>query len=118
MIKLKSAAIVTAFAVCTSVVGLACAAGPMGTTLQQAESDGLGLKPQSRSTDGIQAPEGLNYSLEANTLLLPIAPRSDWGVGLNLNLNAPPAVEAAPPSALGLQPKRTPTPSLLLQRRF
>lgn len=76
----------------------------------------LGLRPQSRTKDGIDLPFGLNYSGDTRSVMMPLDGKNEWGVGLNLNLNSPPAVELAPSSPLGLQPRRT--PGVMLQRRF
>ena len=78
----------------------------------------IGLKsPSARITESTGLPYGLNYSGETKSLLLPIDPKSNWGVGLNLDVNASRAVELAPPTPLlGLQPKRT--PGVTLQMKF
>lgn len=78
----------------------------------------LGLKPPSpRVIDGIDLPFGIKYSVDTKSLLVPIDPKSDWGIGLNLDVNAPRGVELAPPTTpLGLQPKRM--PGLMLQKKF
>ena len=65
---------------------------------------------------GSDLPLGLSYSGDAKSVMMPLDDKNEWGVGLNLNLNAPPAVEIAPNSTLGLQPRRT--PGVMLQRRF
>lgn len=84
----------------------------------------VGLKPQSRSTDGIELPYGINYNYSYSndarsfTFMMPMDEKSAWGIGLNLNLKVPQALEAMPPSALGLQPKRTPGLGLTVQRKF
>jgi hypothetical protein len=79
----------------------------------------IGLRPPaaSRSSDTIELPYGVNYSRENRTLLVPMDTRNEWGVGLNLNVNATPTVELAPPtSPLGLQPKKA--PGLTFQKKF
>lgn len=77
----------------------------------------LGLRPQTGNTNqGIVLPFGMNYSRETKTLLMSIDQKSEWGVGLNLNLNASPSLEQSPSSGLGLQPKRT--PGVMLQKKF
>ena len=75
----------------------------------------VGLKPRSAAI-GSDLPLGLSYSGDAKSVMMPLDDKNEWGVGLNLNLNAPPAVEIAPNSTLGLQPRRT--PGVMLQRRF
>ena len=76
----------------------------------------LGLKLNSATTQGSDLPYGLTYSGDAKSVMMPLDQKNEWGVGLNLNLNSPPAVELAPSSSLGLQPRRT--PGVMLQRRF
>lgn len=77
----------------------------------------LGLRPYSGGTkEGINLPFGLNYSSEAKSLIVPLGEKSEWGIGLNLNVNSSRAIELAPSSSLGLQPKRT--PGITLQKKF
>lgn len=77
----------------------------------------LGLKPQAGSVNqGIALPFGMNYSRETKSLMMPLDQKSEWGVGLNLNVNSSPGLEQSPSSGLGLQPKRT--PGVTLQKRF
>jgi hypothetical protein len=77
----------------------------------------LGLRPYSGGTkEGIHLPFGLNYNSEAKSLIMPLGEKSDWGVGINLNVNSSRAIELAPSSSLGLQPKRT--PGVTLQKKF
>jgi hypothetical protein len=81
-------------------------------------SSALGLKaPSVRVANDIELPFGMNFSRDTRSLLLQLNPKSDWGIGLNLDVNASRAVELAPSTPLlGLQPKRT--PGLMLQKRF
>jgi hypothetical protein len=77
----------------------------------------FGLKPQPGSANpGIALPFGMNYSRETKSLMMPLDPKSEWGVGLNLNVNSSPGLEQSPSSGLGLQPKRT--PGVTLQKKF
>ena len=78
----------------------------------------LGLKPQSAGTadGGIALPFGLNYSREAKGLVVPLDQKSEWGIGVGLNLNSSNTVELSPSSSLGLQPKRA--PGIMLQKKF
>ena len=77
----------------------------------------VGLRPQAASAaQGIALPFGLNYSRETKSLMLPLDQKSEWGVGLNLNVNSSPGLEQSPSSGLGLQPKRT--PGVTLHRKF
>jgi hypothetical protein len=87
-------------------------------TLLPGRSGTFGLKPNAAGAkEGIALPFGMNYSSESKSLVMPLGEKSDWGVGLNLNVNSSArAIESAPSSALGLQPKRT--PGLTLQRKF
>lgn len=78
--------------------------------------DALGLKPPAATTkERLELPFGLNYSREARSLLMPLDDKSEWGVGLNLNINKSRDVELAP-SGLGLQPKRA--IGLVINRKF
>ena len=81
-------------------------------------SSQLGLKPQSqRARAGIGLPFGLHYNPYEQSLLMPMDPKNEWGVGFHLDLSPSRAIELAPPSSpLGLQPKRT--PGVILQKRF
>jgi len=47
---------------------------------------------------------------------VPLDQKSEWGVGVGLNLNNPNTVELSPSSSLGLQPKRA--PGVMLNKRF
>ncbi len=79
----------------------------------------LGLKPQSgsgSSSTGISLPFGLDYNHQAKGVVMPLDEKSQWGVGVGLNLNAPSVIELSPNSVLGLQPKRT--PGIMLNRKF
>ncbi len=62
----------------------------------------------------IELPFGLNYNRDSKSLLMQLDEKSGWGVGLNLNVAAPPT-DLSPP-ALQLAPRRT--PGLMLQRNF
>ncbi len=80
-------------------------------------SGALGLKPQSGSAKrGIDLPYGMNYNSETRSLMMPLDEKSEWGVGLNLNVNSLPNLEQSPSSGIGLQPKRV--PGVMLQKRF
>jgi len=80
------------------------------------DSSRQGLRPPATSLrQRIDLPFGLNYSREAKSLVMPLDDKNEWGVGLNLNLNASPAVELSPPG-LHLAPKRT--PGLMLLKQF
>ena len=78
----------------------------------------LGLKPQSGSAadSGIALPFGLNYSREAKSLVVPLDQKSEWGIGVGLNMNSSNTVELSPSSSLGLQPRRA--PGVMLQKKF
>ena len=77
----------------------------------------VGLRPQGGNVNqGIALPFGMNYSRDTKSLMMPLDQKSEWGVGLNLNMNSAPALEQSPSSGLGLQPKRT--PGIMLQRKF
>lgn len=78
------------------------------------ESVGL-RRPASNLHERIDLPFGLNYNRDAKSLLMPLDDKNEWGVGVNLNLNATPTVET-PQSGLQLAPKRT--PGLMLHRKF
>jgi hypothetical protein len=76
----------------------------------------LGLRPPAASLrERTELPFGLNYSREARSLLMQLDEKNEWGLGLNLNLNATPAVELAP-SGLHMAPRNT--PGLMLQKKF
>jgi hypothetical protein len=77
----------------------------------------LGLKPQTGAkTSGIELPFGLNYNRDAKGLVMPLDEKSEWGVGVGLNVNSASAVDPAISNPLGLVPKRT--PGLLLHKKF
>lgn len=77
----------------------------------------LGLKPQPSSNPlGITLPFGLDYNRQTKSLFVPLDQKSEWGVGVGLNLNSSETVELSPSSVLGLQPKRA--PGLMLNRKF
>jgi hypothetical protein len=77
----------------------------------------LGLKPNSYSNSGgLGLPYGIDYSREAKGLVVPLDQRSEWGVGVGLNLNSSEVVELSPSSALGQQLKRA--PGVMLNRKF
>jgi hypothetical protein len=78
----------------------------------------LGLKPGNAaniSSSGL--PFGIDYNHEAKTLVVPLAARSDWGVGVGLNTNSSKVIELSPGSALGLQPANR-APGLMLHGKF
>jgi hypothetical protein len=81
-------------------------------------TNNLGLKPGSPA--GLSAsglPYGIDYNHEAKTVVVPLAPKSEWGVGVGLNMNSSKVIELSPGSALGLQqPNRT--PGLMLHGKF
>jgi hypothetical protein len=82
------------------------------------EPSTLGLKPRTGGAKhGIDLPFGMNYNWETKILMMPLDQKSEWGVGLNLNLNSAPAsLEQSPSSGIGLQPRRT--PGVTLQKKF
>lgn len=82
--------------------------------LQDSARQGLHA-PVSALRDRINLPYGLSYHRDSKSLLLQPDDRSDWGVGINLNLNATPMPELAP-SGISLIPKRT--PGLTFQKKF
>ncbi len=76
----------------------------------------LGLqRPAPSLRKRIELPFGLNYSRDTRSLLMQIDEKKEWGLGLNLNLNAAAPGELSPPG-LHLDPKRT--PGLTLQKKF
>ena len=78
--------------------------------------EAVGLRrPATSLRERIDLPFGLNYNREAKSLLMPLDDKNEWGVGVNMNLSATPAVET-PQSGLQLAPKRT--PGLMLHRKF
>jgi hypothetical protein len=80
------------------------------------DATGIGLRPPGASLrERINLPFGLNYSREAKSLLMQLDEKNEWGLGLNLNVNATPAVDLAPPG-LYIAPRRT--PGLMLLRSF
>jgi hypothetical protein len=80
------------------------------------DASGIGLRPPASSVrERINLPFGLNYSREAKSLMMQLDEKNEWGLGLNLNLNATTAVELAPPG-LHIAPRRT--PGLVLQKTF
>jgi hypothetical protein len=77
----------------------------------------LGLKPQSgAAASNMGLPFGMNYNRDAKGLVIPLDQKSEWGVGVGLNINSSATVEISPGSALGLQPKRA--PGLMLHKAF
>ena len=77
----------------------------------------LGLKPQSAGAAlGIDLPFGLSYNRDAKGLVMPLDQKSEWGVGVGLNINSSTPVELSPGNTLGLQPKRA--PGLMLHKKF
>ena len=81
------------------------------------DSARLGLRPPVASLRERIAPAyGLNYHRESRTLLMPLDEKSEWTMGLKLNLNAAPNVETAPSSGLNIQPRST--PGFIFQKKF
>ncbi len=77
----------------------------------------LGLKPHTaESVSGIELPFGLSYNRDAKGVVMPLDQKSEWGVGVGLNVNSASAVDPAISNPLGLVPKRT--PGLLLHKKF
>jgi hypothetical protein len=77
----------------------------------------LGLKPQSRAgARGFDLPFGLTYNRDAKGLVMSLDEKSEWGVGVGLNINSVKPVELSPGNTLGLQPK--PSPGLMLHKKF
>lgn len=75
----------------------------------------LGLKPNSSSD--ISLPYGINYNRDSRSLIVPIDEKSEWGVGVGLNMNSSRIIELSPSGVLGLQqPNRA--PGLMLHRKF
>jgi hypothetical protein len=76
----------------------------------------LGLKLNSTAGDAV-LPYGIDYNRDTKSLIVPIDEKSDWGVGVGLNMNSSKVIELSPGSALGLQqPSRA--PGLMLHRKF
>ncbi len=73
----------------------------------------LSRKPPS---GGIALPFGIDYRRDAKALVMPLNEKSEWGVGVGLNLNSTEVVELSPNGMLGLQPKRA--PGLMLHKKF
>ena len=76
---------------------------------------GLGLKPPGTTKNAIELPFGLNYSREAKSLVMPLNDKSEWDIGVNMNMNSSRSVEIAP-SGQGLQPKLA--PGVIINRKF
>jgi len=77
----------------------------------------LGLKHKSASSaNGIGLPFGMTYNREAKGLVVPLDQKSEWGVGVGLNVNSTTPVELSPGSTLSVPPKRT--PGLMLHKKF
>lgn len=77
----------------------------------------LGLKPQTTASEsGIELPFGLSYNRDAKSLVMPLDQKSEWGIGVGLNINSPSSVGLSPSSPFGLIPKRT--PGLMLHKKF
>ena len=77
----------------------------------------LGLKPRTSNVPGgITLPFGIDYHRETKGLVMPLDQKSEWGVGVGLNLNSSPVIELSPSSVLGLHPKRA--PGVMLNRKF
>ena len=64
----------------------------------------------------LELPFGLSYIREAKGLVMPLDQKSEWGVGIGLNINSSNSVELSPSNSLGLVPKRT--PGLMLHKKF
>jgi hypothetical protein len=77
----------------------------------------LGLKPQSgAAANDPGLPFGMNYDRDTKGLVIPLDQKSEWGVGIGLNINSSATVEISPGSTLGLQRKRA--PGLMLHKAF
>ena len=77
----------------------------------------LGLKPHAGATaSGIGLPFGLNYNRDTKGLVMPLDEKSEWGVGVGLQINSSRTVELSPSNTLGLEPKRA--PGLMLHKKF
>ena len=88
--------------------------------------------PVTALRDRILLPYGLSYHRDSKSLLMQPDEKSDWGIGINLNLNASSLPELATkagmigmartwalelaPSGINLVPKRT--PGLTFQKKF
>jgi hypothetical protein len=80
-------------------------------------SSHLGLKPQSAANaSGLALPFGLDYNRDTKSLIMPLDQKSEWGVGVGLNLNSSKVIELSPNGVLGLQPKSA--PGLMLHKKF
>jgi hypothetical protein len=71
--------------------------------------------PITALRDRILLPYGLSYHRDSKSLLMQPDEKSDWGIGINLNLNASSLPELAP-SGINLVTKRT--PGLTFQKKF
>jgi hypothetical protein len=77
----------------------------------------FGLKPPTSNLPaGITLPFGIDYHRETKGLVMPLDQKSEWGVGVGLNLNSSSIVELSPSSVLGLTPKRA--PGVMLNKKF
>ena len=77
----------------------------------------LGLKPHPGArVSGIELPFGLNYNRDTKGLVMPLDQKSEWGVGVGLQINSYSTVELSPSNTLGLQPKRA--PGFMLHKKF
>ena len=75
----------------------------------------LGLKPNTPA--GTALPFGIDYNRESKSLVMPIDRKSEWGVGIGLNLNSSKIIELSPGGVLGLQqPNRA--PGIMLHGKF
>ncbi len=80
-------------------------------------SSNLGLKPSNVPGAASALPYGIDYNREARSLVMPLDRKSDWGVGVGLNMNSSKIIELSPGSVLGLQqPNRA--PGLMLHGKF
>ena len=77
----------------------------------------LGLKPNTSAGTESALPFGIDYNREAKSIVVPLDRKSEWGVGVGLNLNSSRIIELSPGGVLGLQqPNRA--PGLMLHGKF
>ena len=77
----------------------------------------LGLKPGSTGAPGSSIPFGIDYNRDAKALVVPLDQKSEWGMGVGLNLNSSKVIELSPSSVLGLQPANR-APGVSLHKNF
>lgn len=81
-------------------------------------SSNLGLKPgHAGAVTGGGLPFGIDYNRDAKALVVPLDQKSEWGMGVGLNLNSSKVIELSPNSVLGLQPANR-APGVTLHKNF